>query len=169
MPKPRAGCSRAGVPSAPNASAAKRSSPAVATLLRALRLPDEDWPFAAVTALLRSGYFRPDWPEAHDNPDVAQQSEALLRLLAEPRGRDVYLRAVERWAERQLPGLEDEQAEESRRRRMHELAKKCHGFLRRFFHAWDGAHARGTLAQHIAWLRRLADDLGLFLVLCEAA
>src|SRR5207247_2551474 len=31
-------------------------NPAVATLLRALRLPDEDWPFAAVTALLRSGY-----------------------------------------------------------------------------------------------------------------
>src|SRR5439155_13741502 len=74
-------------------------NPAVATLLRVLRLPDEDWPFASVTALLRSGYFRPDWPATRACPEIAQHSEALLRLLGEPRGRDTYLPAVERWAE----------------------------------------------------------------------
>src|SRR5207249_2926393 len=44
-------------------------NPAVATLLRAARLPDDDWPFAVITALLRSGYFRPDWPET-DSDDT---------------------------------------------------------------------------------------------------
>src|SRR5262249_56681139 len=39
-------------------------NPAVSLLLKALRLPEEDWPFAAVTALLRSRYFRPPWPAA---------------------------------------------------------------------------------------------------------
>src|SRR5205807_1084051 len=90
-------------------------NPALATLLRALRLPDEDWPFAAVTALLRSSYFRPAWPETRADPDLAQHGEALLRILAEPRGRDTYLRAVAFWANQVPPGLDDEQAEESRR------------------------------------------------------
>jgi ATP-dependent helicase/DNAse subunit B len=136
-------------------------NPLVATLLRSLRLPEEDWPFAQVTALLRSGYFRPDWPETRACPGVAQHAEALLRLLAEPRGREAYLRAVTYWAEHLPPGLEDEQAEESRRQRTHELAKKCRGFLDRFFRAWDAAPARGRLADHVTWLRSFADDLGL--------
>src|SRR5262249_28332240 len=59
-------------------------TPAVTALLRALRLPDEDWPFAGVTALLRSGYFRPDWPEVAACPDVAARAEVLLRLLGAP-------------------------------------------------------------------------------------
>src|SRR5262249_51475306 len=54
---------------------------AVATLLRVLRLPDDDWAFAGVTALLRSDYFRPDWPEVRAEPDIAQHAEVLLRLL----------------------------------------------------------------------------------------
>ncbi len=136
-------------------------NPAVATLLRTVRLPEEDWPFAAVTALLRSGYFDPDWPEVRDCPEIPQHAEALLRLLGEPRGRDAYLRAMAHWAERVHPGLEDEQAEESRRRRKHDLAKKCQPFLRRFFAAWDEAPHRAPLEVHAAWLRRLADDLGL--------
>jgi ATP-dependent helicase/DNAse subunit B len=136
-------------------------NPAVATLLRLLRLPDEDWLFAGVTALLRSTYFRPDWPETRACPDVAQHAEALLRLLGEPRGRYAYLRSVQHWAEKVHPGLEDEQAEESLRRRKHELAKKCGAFLERFFAAWDSAAPRGTLAEMTAWVRGLADDLGL--------
>jgi ATP-dependent helicase/DNAse subunit B len=150
-----------GIPIDVEGTEALLRNPAVATLLRTLRLPDEDWPFAAVTALLRSGYFRPDWPETRSDPELAQHSEALLRLLEEPRGREAYLKAVQRWAENPPPGLEDEQAEESRRRKKHELARKCRGFLTRFFHAWDGAPLRGTLAEHTAWLHRLADDLGL--------
>src|SRR5262249_44467197 len=123
-------------------------NPAVAALLRTLRLPDEGWPFAAVTALLRSGYFRPDWPAGRACPEVAQHAEALLRLLGEARGRDTYLRAVRRWAESVPPALEDEQAEQSRRQRTHELAKRCHDFLEQFFHAWDAAPQRAALADH---------------------
>jgi superfamily I DNA/RNA helicase/RecB family exonuclease len=135
--------------------------PAVATLLRALRLPEEDWPFGPLTALLRSTYFRPIWSEGDGDPDIAQHAEALLRLLGEPRGRAAYLRAVERWAERVQPGLEDEDAEESRRRKTHELAQKCRPFLERFFRAWDDFPTRAPLAEYAAWLFRFAEDLGL--------
>jgi ATP-dependent helicase/DNAse subunit B len=136
-------------------------NPSVAALLRALRLPDEGWPFAAVTALLRSGYFRPDWPTTRSCPQVAQHAEALLRLLGEPRSRDAYLRAVERWAESVPPGLEDEQAEVSRRQRTHELARRCREFLRQFFHAWDAAPHHADFAGHVNWARRFAADLGI--------
>ena len=135
--------------------------PAVAVLLRALRLPDEDWPFAGVTALLRNTYFRPRWPEATQQPDIPQQAEALLRLLGEPRGREAYLSAVKRWAEQQQPGLEDEQAEESRRRRIHELAKTCAAFVQRFFTAWDDAPDTATVADHLAWVKTFAEDVGI--------
>ena len=136
-------------------------SPAVATLLRALRLPDDDWPFPGVTALLRSGYFQPDWPEARANPEVAHQAEALLRLLGEPRKRTAYLRSTDLWADQPPLGLEDEQAEESRRQRTHELAKLCRPFLQHFFRGWDGAPASASLPAHTAWLRQFADDLGI--------
>ncbi len=136
-------------------------NPAVAVLLRALRLPDENWRFAAVTALLRSGYFRPDWPTTRDCPEIAQHGETLLRLLGEPRGRDVYVQAVERWAKSVPPALEDEQAEVSRHQRIHELAKRCRDFLRQFFHTWDAAPAHADFAGHVAWLRRLADEIGV--------
>jgi ATP-dependent helicase/DNAse subunit B len=142
--------------------------PAVATLLRALRLPDEDWPFAAVTALLRSSYFRPDWQEVQQRPEVAQHAEVLLRLLGEPRSRTAYLTAVRRWVEKPQPGLEDEQAEESRRQRIHELAKICRPFLERFFQAWDQAPPQGTLRQLTTWLHDFAQDLGFTRVAAES-
>jgi len=134
-------------------------NPAVAALLRAARLPEDDWPFADVTALLRNVYFRPGWHEV-DDPQRPEQAEILLRLLGEPRGRDAYLLAVRRWAEQQQPGLEDEQAEESRRRRTHELAQACRSFLQRFFQSWDAAPAKTSVAEHIAWLRGFAEDMG---------
>jgi RecB family exonuclease len=142
---------------------------AVAALLRAVRLPEEDWPFAGVTALLRNTYFRPAWPEAAGDPETAHKAEALLRLLGEPRGREAYLAAARRWAEQVQPGLEDEQAEESRRRRTHDLARHCAAFLPRFFRAWEGAPAHAPAADHAAWLRRLADDLGITRAAAEDA
>jgi ATP-dependent helicase/DNAse subunit B len=136
-------------------------SPTVATLLRALRLPDEDWPFAGLTALLRSGFLRPSWSEVTADPEVAGQAEVLLRLLGEPRGRASYLNAVRRWAREKPKGLEDEAAEESRRQRTHELAIRCQSFLERFFQAWDAAPSQSTLAEHTAWLGQFATDLGI--------
>src|SRR5207244_4163974 len=119
-------------------------NPVVATVLRALRLPEEGWPFAGVTALLRNTYLDPLWREMEVEKDLPELSEALLRLLGEPRGREAYLSAVHRWSEQIQEGLEDEQAEESRRRRTHDLAKRCYPFLRRFFRAWDRAPDRAS-------------------------
>jgi ATP-dependent helicase/DNAse subunit B len=135
--------------------------PAVTLLLRALRLPEDDFPFAGVTAVLRHTFFRPEWPEMEDDDLIASQAEALLRLLGEPRGRTAYLAAVARWAEREQPGLEDEAAEESRRKRIHELARKCQAFLERFFHVWNSVLDRATLERQVAAARNFADDLGI--------
>jgi ATP-dependent helicase/DNAse subunit B len=137
------------------------SNPAVAVLLRAVRLPEDDWPFAGVTALLRNGYFLPSWEEMGGDPEMPYRAEALLRMLGEPRGRAAYLSAVARWAERQQPGLEDEDAEESRRRRIHELAERCRPFLERFIRSWEGAPGKAALADHVASLRDFAEDLGI--------
>jgi ATP-dependent helicase/nuclease subunit B len=136
-------------------------NPALAALLRALRVPEEGWPFGAVTALLRSGYFRPDWPETQETPDVAQRAEALLRLLGQSRHREAYLRAIDKWADDPVPAPPDEQAEASRRQRISRLAGQCRPFLQRFFAAWDSAPGRTHLDRHIDWLRHFADDLGI--------
>lgn len=133
----------------------------IALLLRALRLPEDDWPFAEVTALLRSSFVKPDWPEARFDEDVPLRAEALLRLLGEPRGRNAYLEAAKRWAKEKPRGLEDEQAQESRRQRTHELAQQCAPFLERFFACWDAMPTSAPLADHVAWLRGLVADLGL--------
>jgi ATP-dependent helicase/DNAse subunit B len=156
-----------GIPSDVEGAEPLVRNPAISTLLRALRVPEEDWPFAAVTALLRSGYFRPDWPETRADPEVAQHAEVLLRLLGEPRHRQAYLEAVRRWADDPPPGLEDEQAEESRRARTHELALRCRDFLAHFFRAWDETPHQAGLEQHVAWLRRFAEDLGFPRVAAE--
>ncbi|HEY1381341.1 MAG TPA: PD-(D/E)XK nuclease family protein [Gemmataceae bacterium] len=136
-------------------------SPAIAVLLRAARLADDDFPFAATTALLRSTYLRPGWPEVEADAVVMETAEVLLRLLGEPRGREVYLRQARLWAAEPPPGLEDEAPEESRRRRKHELAKRCLPFFERFFRAWDRMPDRGGLEAFAAWLRDFAADLGL--------
>ena len=139
-------------------------NPAIATLLCALRLPEDDWPFAGVTGPpLRSGYFQPDWLETRSDPNIAQHAEALLRLLGEPRDRQAYLRAVDLWADHPPKGLEDEEAEELLvLLRIHELAKRCRLFLQRFFRAWENVPLRMPLAEQTTWLRQFADDLGLF-------
>jgi ATP-dependent helicase/nuclease subunit B len=136
-------------------------NPAVATLLKALRLREDGWPFGPTTALLRSTYMRPDWPETRQNPEIIQQAEALLRLLDKPRGRQAYLHAIDQWADKPPPGLEDEQADESRRQKTHELAQLCRPVLQRFFGVWNDLPDRGTLAALSSALRRFAENLGI--------
>lgn len=138
---------------------------AVATLLRALRLPEDNWPFAGVTALLRSTYFRPAWPEY--GPDAARHAEGLLRLLGEPHGREAYLRAVKLWAETPPLRLEDEQAEESRRVRKMRLANQCQPFLERFFQAWDEVQAATSFRGFASAVREFAHEIGLEAVAAE--
>jgi ATP-dependent helicase/nuclease subunit B len=137
------------------------ANPAVRTLLRAVRLPDDGWPFAGVTTLLRSNYFDPEWPECLQEPDVARHAEGLLRLVGEPRGREAFLKAGEVWADSPPEGLEDESAEEPQRLRKVRLARRCRPFLNRFFSAWDELPSSATIGEFTAWLKRFAMDIGL--------
>ncbi|HEX4588580.1 MAG TPA: hypothetical protein VH120_01545, partial [Gemmataceae bacterium] len=150
-----------GIPTDLDASERLIRNPAVALLLRAVGLKDDGFPFAATTALLRNSYFRPTWPESSAAADMPSRAEMLLRLLAEPRGRDAFLDGARLWAAEPQAGLEDEAEEGSRRRRKHDLAKLCLPFLERFFAAWDDMPAGGDLATFVAWLRRFAADLGI--------
>jgi ATP-dependent helicase/nuclease subunit B len=134
-------------------------NPAVATLVRAIRLADEDFPFAGLTALLRSTYFRPAWPEA--DIETILRTERLLRLLGLPRNRESYLRAVRLWSETPPVGLEDEQVEESRRLRKARLAADCRPFVERLLGAWDNIPARADPPAFAAWGREFALDIGL--------
>lgn len=156
-----------GIPLDIEGTAALARNPATSLLLRALRLPDDDWRFRDVTALLRSTYFRPAWSEGTD-PELPGKAELLLRMLGRPRGRNAYLAEVRRWAEEQQPGLEDEEAEESRRRRIHDLAKACLGFLEKFFQLWDGAPRIAGRREHVAWLRGFTDELGFSRAVTES-
>jgi ATP-dependent helicase/nuclease subunit B len=142
-------------------------NPAVRTLLQSLRLPREGWPFAGVTALLRSSYFRPHWPEG--DGEMARRAEGLLRLLGEPRGRDAYLRSIDLWARKPPEALEDEAAEESRRKKKTNLAVRCEPFLKRFLAAWDAMPAGGKAEAFFAWAREFALDMGLEAVAAEDA
>ncbi|MBX9584320.1 MAG: hypothetical protein K2X87_28810, partial [Gemmataceae bacterium] len=130
--------------------------PAVAFLLKAWRLAADDWPFPRVASVLRSGYFRPDWSEGKADPEVAAKAEALLRLVGETRGKDAYLGTVRAWEHTPPEALEDEQAEESRRRRTQRLAGRCRPFLERFFRAWDRLKPTAPAEALVAGLRAFA-------------
>lgn len=133
--------------------------PQVRLLLQALRLPDDDFPFAGTTALLRSGWPRPTWPEA--TPGMALRSETLLRLLAVPGGKDVVLAAVRRAADISPQVHDSDELEVSRAVHRHELARDCAPFLTRFFAAWDRFPTTGSVAEHVAALDRFVTELGL--------
>src|SRR5262249_4795516 len=148
-----------GIPSDIDGDEPLARNPAVATLLRAVPLPDEGWPFSGVTALLRSTYFRPRWPEA--GVDTPRRAESLLRLLGEPRDREAYLRAVRVWSEQPPDGLEDEQAEETRRLRKARLAAECRPCLERFFRAWDGFAMSAPPPEFAEWVAAFAAEIGL--------
>ncbi len=149
------------VPHAPPDGEPLARVPAVAFLLRAWRLPENDWAFPEVAAVLRSGFFRPAWPEVARDPDVATKAEALLRMLGEPRSREAYLTAVRIWEHTPPAALEDESAEEPRRKRVQRLAGRCRAFLERFFRTWDRLKPAGSPESFVAWLRTFADDIGL--------
>ncbi|MBX7105835.1 MAG: PD-(D/E)XK nuclease family protein [Gemmataceae bacterium] len=133
--------------------------PGIVALVQAARLPDDGWSFEGVTAILRSGWFRPTWAgDAAD--DLPLWSDWLLRDLGVPRDRDAFLRAVRLWSESPPTPLEDEAAETGTRRVRHEKAKLCRPLLDAFFAAWDAAPANALLADHIRWMQAWAAELG---------
>jgi ATP-dependent helicase/DNAse subunit B len=148
-----------GLPVESDADRSIGRNPAIATLLRAVRLADEGFPFAAMTALLRSTYFNPAWPEG--DAEIVHKAERLLRLLGLTRDREAYLRAVNVWSESPPDGLEDEEADQPRRLQKALLAADCRPFLERFFRSWDGLPARAEPAAFVSWLRDFAHHIGL--------
>ena len=135
--------------------------PAVAFLLAAWSVPAAEFPFAAVTAMLRNSWFQPRWSEVVSDPDLPLRAETLLRALAIPRGRTAYLAAVAKWAtELPLP-LEDEAGERRRWNKLHALAGRCRPFLERFFALWDQIPERTTTAEFVNRLIPFADACGL--------
>jgi ATP-dependent helicase/DNAse subunit B len=129
----------------------------VRTLLAAARLPEADWPFAATAALLRNTLINLPGAPAQRRLDA----ELLLRSLGVPAGRDAYLAAAGQRADAPEPALDDEEAEGSRRRRRHELARRAEPVLRQFFDAWGQLPGRVSLDKHVAWLGGLAINLGI--------
>ena len=60
--------------------------PAVVALLALLRLDADDWPLAALLAVLGSNYFRPDWPEWRGGGALAAVDREIRRWQI-PQGR----------------------------------------------------------------------------------
>ena len=119
--------------------------------------------FAAVAAVLRSTYFRPNWPELQADPEMPAKAEALLRMLGEARGKDAFLAAVRIWEDTPPEPLEDEKPEEPLRQRKQRLAARCRPFLERFFHGWDKHKSAGTPEATVARFKEFASDFGLSL------
>jgi ATP-dependent helicase/DNAse subunit B len=135
--------------------------PGVAMLLRSWRLPDEDFPFAGVAALLRSTFFHPAWDTISDDLELPLWAESLLRQLGEPQGKDTFLASIETWCESPPVPLEDEHAEEPRRKRLHRQALRCRPFVQEFFRLWDDIPPAATPAGFLDRLKQFAGELGL--------
>ena len=75
-----------GVPFALETGQTLDRSPALAALVTLLRLDTEDWAPGDLLAVLRSNYFRPDWPEWHHG-ETAAPAERIIRRLRIARGR----------------------------------------------------------------------------------
>lgn len=136
------------------------NDPALIALLDAAALPECEFAFAPTAALLRSTWLRPEWEEFKSEPRIGCHAESLLRQLREPRGREHYLAATRRWAERVEPPPAEEAADMPARQRTHELAKRCEPFLIRIFAVWDALPDKAPLAEHREWLQRFAKELG---------
>jgi ATP-dependent helicase/nuclease subunit B len=150
-----------GVPVDIEGSRPLSSQGAVSFLLRAAALPEDDFAFAGVTALLRSTWLRPEWEETAGQSNLLQQAEVLLRLIDKPKGLQAYLKSLDYWADQAKANEDEEPVEASRRKRKEQLATRCRPFLRRFFAAWEGAPGKAPLESHITWLQHLAEELGL--------
>lgn len=132
----------------------------VAALLRAWRLPIDDFPFEGVSELLRSNFFRPKWPECQSDPTLPDKADKLLRQLDRPSGKSSFLGAVEQWVVSPMPLLEDEAGERSRRERLEALAGYCRAFLQHFFQSWDDDPEPRSPAKWVERLRSFAVALG---------
>ncbi len=135
-------------------------APAIRFLLRAWRLPDQQFPFAPLAATLRSTWFRPAWKLLQADPELPLLTETLLRAVGEPRGHH-FEQAVRNWSEAPPAPLEDETGDIPRRERLHRLAQRCLPFVQQFFALWKTLPERGTAKTIVDRFLRFGERLGI--------
>lgn len=140
---------RLGIPLALEATVALERVPALAALLRLMRLVVEDWPFRRLLNVLTSSYFQPDWPE-WSGGEAPLTVERAIRRLQVPRGRAELLEQL-----REELAAGDESVSTALR------------VLQRLAQVLDELPRRATLGQWaVAW-QRLAMRTGLWDVLAR--
>lgn len=144
--------------------------PVVSTLLRALRLPLQDFAFADVVALLRSTHHK------SSSETESRHAAMTLRWLGRTRGKTQYLEALDEWAIAPPLPLEDEAVDRPHRERLGRYAGQLRRFLTEWFAIWDHLPAAARPSAWIAGVRALAGDflnddpsLNAFLTHCESA
>lgn len=138
-----------GIPVSVEVRAPLTRCPVVKALLAVLALPERNWRFPRLAAVLKSNFLAPRWPE-WSGPNAGLEALAAIRRLRIPFGRDAYLRALERTADR---ARGDEQVREPARR-----AAALLGWLAECL---DRFAKQATPAGWIAALGALVEDLGV--------
>lgn len=129
------------------------TDPAVAALLLAMSIPDEEWDAQRLCRLLRNGLVRPELP-AIEAPHALATAAATIRDLRVFRDRDRLRTALERQVAADQPGETDDPRKVARARTALAVFHKVASLL--------AAAARpGTWDEQVARLARLADGLGL--------
>lgn len=113
--------------------------PLVAALLQLVRLQADDWPYRGLLATLNQNYFRPSWPTWNDA--AVRDAELLVRRIQIPRGRAAILAACERNSAADNAGF---------------------ALLKRLVAAVDALPERASIAEWIASLQAVANELGYF-------
>jgi ATP-dependent helicase/DNAse subunit B len=148
-----------GVPLALEVGTPLSRVPAMSVLVGLVRLVAEDWPFSQLTALLRSNFLQPDWPEWGD--DSRRAAESALRRLRVPSGRAHYFREIERELAREAGRTAVSEADEADAEVRRSEAETALALLRRFADALDRLPAsRSPLSAWVDGLRRMAEALG---------
>ncbi|MGL4421911.1 MAG: hypothetical protein ACRCZF_14690, partial [Gemmataceae bacterium] len=127
--------------------------PNLSLLMRAWQLPDNDFNFPEVAAILRSSLLPPSMQSE------ALAAEQLLRELDEPTGRDAMLATLDRWVHNPPQPLEDEAAEQKRFVERSVRAKQSAPFLNHFFCGW--VEPGQSVREHALQLDQLARHLGI--------
>ena len=124
------------------------AAPAVALVLRALRLPIDGWEAVEVIRTLRHGRFRPDWPEAA-TPESAARAASAVRDAQVFAGRKKILAALDRMAD------------ESKNERLRSRAAEARALVNRLIVAVEASHRIGSWTDHARRLGRLVESLGM--------
>lgn len=135
--------------SATGRSGRAAADPAVAVVGRLLDVPASGWEATQLVRLLRSGRFRPDWPEAA-RPDLPALAASALQASSVHRGRDLVLRLLDQAI--------DEAGDD---RQARDQAIAIADLVRRLVRELGPLDQPGPRRLHLDRLRRVVASLGL--------